>query len=80
MTLGLTDGTNNAGLTSFNVQYGQYEGVDKNAYGTNIGTTGMSSGAQLSLNTTQGITADPTKSGIICESDSELVVCIKFNI
>ena len=67
MTLGLTDGTNNAGLTSFNVQYGQYEGVNKNAYGTNVGTTGMSGSAQLALNTTQGITTDPTKSGMITD-------------
>lgn len=24
------------------------------------------------------VSSDPTKSGIICESDSELVVCIRF--
>lgn len=71
MTLGLTDGTNNAGLTSFNVQYGQYDGVNKNAYGTNVGTTGMSSSAQLALNTTQGITTDPTKSGMIAQQEQD---------
>lgn len=74
MTLGLTDGTNNAGLTLYNQQYGQYDGANKNAYGTNVGTTGMDGAAQLALNTTQGITIDPTKSGIVADASTRSTV------
>ena len=61
-TLGLTDGTNNGGFASSNSSPTGYT----NAYGTNVGTSNVSSGSMLT-NKTYGITTDPTKSGMIAD-------------
>lgn len=56
MTLGLTDGTNNGGLT---------EGSDNylNVYGQNVGTS--ASGSSFTDAKSLGVTTDPTKSGLV---------------
>ena len=62
-TLGLTNGTQNAGVnaSSQNWNLGNYQG----AYGTNVGSTSLS-GNSLGTKTV-GITTDGTKSGIITD-------------
>ena len=58
-TIGLTDGTNNAGLVARNTQNAIImTGVFNTAYGTSA------SGSQLATNTSFGVTTDATKSGI----------------
>jgi len=63
ITLGLTDGTNNAclGYTAS----GFYGFSPSNGYGLKIGTN--FSGGSLTLNKNIGLTTDATKSGIIIE-------------
>ena len=57
MTLGLTNGTNNAGLgTNDNYTISTFTGL----YGKNVGSTGSGTNLPYSI----GITTDPTKSGI----------------
>lgn len=65
MTLGLTNGTNNAGLIN-----GSSTGLNlyKGSYGSDIGNTGGSANAQAS-NQTYGITTDSSKSGIETSSN-----------
>lgn len=74
MTVGFTNGTSNAGLycsnNTTNVQIG------KNMYGQPVGYS--AGGTNITELASFGITTDSTKSGIICEPDSELVVCIRF--
>ena len=60
MTLGLTDGTNNAGL--FNTASGDGLFSRANVYGSNIGTS-LSDNTDGIVNSI-GVTTDPTKSGI----------------
>lgn len=64
MTLGLTDGTDNRGLLSYNGDtYTRVAlGAAPEYYGVNVGTTTTRGNAYDS--TTYGITTDPTKSGI----------------
>ena len=66
MTLGLTDGTNNLGLTTANGgnMYGVMFGR-QTAYGTNAGTTGTAT--QGTNGAAIGITTDGTKSGIFAD-------------
>lgn len=66
MTLGLTDGTNTAGINS----YANSTGLDPwtGLYGTSIGTA--QSGSRINSNKSMGITTDSTKSGIIAERDN----------
>lgn len=74
MTLGLTDGTNNSGLVNSGGSIGLT--AFGNNYNTNVGTSPISGGSVNNVST--GITTDGTKSGIIVETDADLVVCIKF--
>lgn len=60
MTLGLTDGTNNSGLTNTNQNFLQ---PVVNNYGLNTGSA-TSTGASIG-NVTIGVTTDPTKSGLV---------------
>lgn len=61
MTLGLTDGTNNAGLQAYVAGGNTYTWATQQQYGTNIGTTSVNSAIK---GKTLGVTTDPTKSGI----------------
>ena len=74
MTLGLTNNENNFGV--YNSQNTiPHLGISTSNYGTPIGTAvGTGSVANKSV----GLVSDPTKSGIIVEADSELVVCIHY--
>ena len=62
MTLGFTDGTT---LTGSLIGGSGYINLDTGRYGKNIGLS--YSGSSLSSNKTVGITADPTKSGLIAK-------------
>ena len=74
MTLGFTNGTTDFALGGYS---GNSVPVTKpSAFNTNINATDTSTGSVIIGN--YGITTDSTKSGIIVESDSELVVCIRF--
>lgn len=77
MVLGLNNGTKNYGLSSGSGNSsGQYlMGADSD-YGKNVGTARTGSATTNAINI--GITTDPTKSGMIVETDADLVVCIKF--
>jgi len=77
MTLGLTDGTNNWGSNINNNTGSPYLITATSQYGKTVGDTSTPSGFPTTYRVA-GITTDPTKSGIIVEPDSELVVCIKF--
>lgn len=64
MTMGLTDGTNNFGLTTeYSTSSGGYNTNNVTAYGKNAGITDTSKTLN-SVDKTVGITTDPTKSGI----------------
>ena len=64
MTLGLTNGRQNAGLQAGGSDaINLVEGVTTN-YGTPIGSSRVSGGLPLDWNLSVGITTDPTKSGI----------------
>ncbi len=68
--LGLTDGTNNAGLVARNTQNAMImTGVFNTAYGTSA------SGSQLATNTSFGVTTDATKSGLVANTSN----IIQFN-
>ena len=64
MTLGLTDGTSNAGIRN---ETGYYMAIDTSVYGNTIGTAGT--GAYVNTNKSVGVTTDPTKSGIVANLD-----------
>ena len=61
MTLGLTDGTLNGGPVTVN----NYMTMDRNRYGSQIGTD--DSGSWLNTEKTLGVTTDPEKSGIVAK-------------
>ena len=67
MTLGLTDGIQNAGMFS-GYTYGA-SNTSLNAkisdYGTNVGSTSSGSSGNIWNSKTVGVTTDPTKSGIV---------------
>lgn len=63
MTLGLTNGTNNAGLVTFGGNNLGHLGANINDYGRDAGVPKNSS-TFLTGDTTLGVTSDPTKSGI----------------
>lgn len=64
MALGLTDGTNNAGLIMSNSNY--IPQVSNEAFGQNLGTTTYPQGPTWgSAGTAVGVTTDPTKSGLV---------------
>lgn len=65
MTLGLTDGTLNAGAVGVSGSASRISATS-DLYGTNIGTT-SSQGFGLTNTTSVGITTDSTKSGIIAD-------------
>ena len=65
MTLGLTNGTQNVGLTSSQSNTnsnGAFEGL----YGANIGTN--ASGSRATYNLSLGVATDPTKSGVVADT------------
>lgn len=73
MTLGLTDGTNNAGVFISNAGLTE----SSNNYGTNVGYSFTTTGG-LTNNKSVGVTTDPTKSGIALEpnTDKYLYICV----
>lgn len=69
MTLGLTDGTHNAGLTQTS-----YAQAIQAGYGTNVGTTGL--GTALLNTGSIGVTTDGSKSGMIVDLTSATAATI----
>jgi len=65
MTLGLTDGTNYAGLSSNSEQTGY---IAPSQYGVPVGSDQIT--ASFSTRKSIGITTDPTKSGVIAKLDT----------
>lgn len=65
MTLGLTDGTNKAGLFHETFQ-SDHLADNIGLYGKNVGEAGIS-GGHLSSNVALGVTTDPEKSGIVAQ-------------
>lgn len=69
MTLGFTDGTNNAGLYFYNSNiYADNLSVHYEDYGKNVGSA--ASGSYPVSGKTYGITTDQTKSGIVTSKDT----------
>ncbi len=69
MSLGLTNGTNNAGLViRYDNTDGSRLGGNIPSYGSSVGTTASNSGYTNEL-MSLGITTDPTKSGIVANLD-----------
>lgn len=62
MALGLNDGTNNAGLTTYSNSSLE---ARQGSYGANTGIT--YSGVNLASSVTIGVTTDPTKSGLVAD-------------
>ncbi len=69
MALGLTDGTNDRGLTSWVNNNTQLLSGLTTSYGENVGTT-TGQNTQTSGYLATGITTDPTKSGIVADLSS----------
>lgn len=65
MTLGLTDGTNTAGLRFANSSSNNYLQGGTSEYGTNVGTT--NTGTALYTAKSVGVVTDPEKSGMIVD-------------
>lgn len=76
MTTGWTDGSELGGIETGGGTPGAAY-FRKNAYGLPVGSAVLDN-PPFTNDLTVGLTTDPTKSGIIVESDSDLVVCIKF--
>ena len=77
MTVGMTDGTKTGGLQrDYTGNTGSYLQFGEGVYGTQVGSA-RTPAPDLGGKTI-GITTDGTKSGIIVEPDSELIVCIRF--
>ena len=77
MTLGLSDGTNNAGLVS--AQSGTLNAHYLRANLTNYGSdVGDSAGSTYLTDGTLGITTDQTKSGIVTDTSSDVNYIIKY--
>lgn len=72
--MGFTDGTSNYGTVSDGTNVWKI-GIRINQYGQPVGNA---SGGSDGSNKNIGLTQDPTKSGIIVETDADLVVCIKY--
>ena len=72
--LGITDGTNLGGLATGSQDTGLY--ATTGSYNLNVGTTRPT--GDMARSKVAGITTDPTKSGMIVETDADLVVCIKY--
>ena len=74
MSLGFTNNENNFGMYNSGTTV-PHLGISVSNYGTPIGSTvGTGSVANKSV----GLVSDPTKSGLIVETDADLIVCIKF--
>ena len=66
MTLGLTNGTVNAGLQEYLFKDINHLGADQAAYGLNVSSSGVAPNITTGL---YGVTTDPTKSGIETSSN-----------
>ena len=76
ISLGLDDGTNKLGLTGRQNNINFLSG-NTGAYGINVGvtiTTKIANALQKGI----GIITDPTKSGVICDPDSDVIYIIKY--
>lgn len=69
MTLGLTDGTDNFGVTGRS--FGTPSGLSgwTNSYGKTL-ETAERTGTAVDINKSYGVTTDPTKSGIVASKDT----------
>lgn len=70
MTLGLTDGTNNAGLADVDISESSDTLTSRNGYGQAVGTSYSGSSSSLTQSKMIGITTDETKSGIVADTSS----------
>lgn len=72
----MTDGVKNGGFYNSEANYG-LSYADTDVYGSSVGSYSSVStrfGSEKSV----GITLDASKSGIICEADSNIVLVIKY--
>ena len=82
--LGLTDGTNNAGLSTYTGSIGNNLQAYREQYGQTLPGVGPSSPKFINTTTHTGlgITTDPTKSGLKTDLTSatgaQAIVCIKY--
>lgn len=74
MAMGLTDGTKLGGMATGSQDTGLY--ATTGSYGLSVGTTRPL--GDMNRSKVAGITTDPTKSGIIVETDADLIICIKY--
>jgi len=65
MTLGLTDGTNNAGLADVDISESSDTLTSRNGYGQAVGTSYSGSSSSLTQSKMISVTTDETKSGIV---------------
>lgn len=78
ITLGLTNGINNYGLsksTSSVLTWAPLIANDK-TYGTNVGNTQDARSENIAISF--GITTDPTKSGVVADLSDGQIVVIKY--
>lgn len=57
--------------------YGNYVSASETSYGREVGNNQSNSGWATN-NQTLGVTRDPEKSGMIVETDDDLILCIKY--
>lgn len=76
-TLGITNGTNTAGVYGYHNSSGQLAAGSTGSYGSNVGTTITADNINFSRKTI-GITTDPTKSGIVADLSSGMSAVIKY--
>lgn len=69
-SLGLTDGTNNAGLFWSSGSISGHTLSSKNSYGVDIATSSTWNSANLGSNKVVGVTSDATKSGLVAQLSS----------
>lgn len=69
-SLGLTDGTNNAGLFWSSGTNSGHTLSSKNSYGVDIATSSTWNSANLGSNKVVGVTSDATKSGLVAQLSS----------
>lgn len=76
MSLGITNGTNNYGLQTGSSTYVGFAQTKLSLYGTNVGTAGGTpdGSGQIAV----GITTDPTKSGVIAQSNVDELKVVYF--
>lgn len=76
--IGFHDGTFGFTLSPLNTVTGNgYVTASKDGYGLAVGTRVTANGT-VAYGVVSGITTDASKSGVVCEKDTQVMVCIKY--